>query len=67
MSNHTNHRRSEQKRTEHGSRWEKEDGSAPSVNRARSNWRKLGRRLLRHTGKMRSVFRHVGRTEEHQD
>lgn len=51
MSNHTNHRRGEKYRTEHGPRWENPDPGAgcnsTHVARARKGWKKIVRRWRR--------------------
>lgn len=60
MSNHDNHRRDEKKRTEHNSTWERKDGSAPSVARARRSWKKIGNKQYRRTGTTRGVHRIAG-------
>lgn len=60
MSNHDNNRRGEKKRTEHGSTWERKDGSAPSVAHARKSWKKIGNRQFRRTGTTRGVHRMAG-------
>lgn len=52
MSNHDNHRRDEQKRTEHGPRWEKSNPSGQrGVARGRKRWKDLNTRRERRTGK----------------
>jgi hypothetical protein len=54
MSNHTNHRRGESHRTEHGPSWENPDPGAgcnsTHVARARKGWKRLANRSERRTG-----------------
>jgi hypothetical protein len=51
MSNHTNHRRGETYRSEHGPRWENQDPGAGCnstyVARARKKWKTMKRRVER--------------------
>lgn len=55
MSNHTNARRGDQRRTEHGPRWENPNpgkgSNATHVARARRKWKARARRALRREGK----------------
>ena len=52
MSNHDNARRAEEKRTEHGPRWETRECDAPSVAHARKSWKKIKSRTERRTGQV---------------
>lgn len=51
MSNHTNHRRGERRRSEHGPRWENGDPgkgcNATHVARGRKKWKRILRRKRR--------------------
>lgn len=64
MSNHTNHRKGEQHRTEHGPRWENRNPGAgcnsTHVAKARSDWKKIKNRSLRRTGKISSNYHQCG-------
>jgi hypothetical protein len=51
MSNHDNHRRDEEDRTEHGSRYEGDDNSR-CCSRAHRWWKDFKHRVLRRTGKL---------------
>lgn len=54
MSNHRNHRRGEERRTEHGPSWENPDPgkgcNSTHVARARRKWKKHANRSFRRTG-----------------
>ena len=56
MSNHTNHRRVEHRRTEHGPRWESKDPGAgcnsTHVARSRAKWQRRRNRSLRRNGRV---------------
>jgi len=56
MSNHTNHKRGEQHRTENGPRWENGNPGAgcnsTHVAKARADWKKIKNRSLRRTGRV---------------
>lgn len=56
MSNHNNHRRGEQRRVEHGPRWENPNPGAgcnsTHVARARKKWRRIKARIERRTARM---------------
>lgn len=64
MSNHKNHRRSEDARTEHGPRWENPDPgkgcNSTHVARCRSYWKKLKNRTLRRTGNISPKYHSMG-------
>lgn len=55
MSNRTNHRRGNNRRSEHGPRWEHSDPgkgcNSTHVARARAAWKRLGSRASRRAGK----------------
>lgn len=55
MSNHDNHRRGEQKRAEHGPRWEGRETDRHSA-RARARWKKIKHRTFRRTGAVTQSF-----------
>ena len=63
MSNHTNHRRGETYRSEHGPRWENGDPGAgcnsTHVARARRWWQRFKNRTIRRTGSQSHKF-HMG-------
>ena len=65
MSNHKNHRRGEDARTEHGPTWENPDPgagcNATHVARGRRDWRTLGRRAERRTGRLVPKVMHFSR------
>ena len=66
MSNHTNHRRDETYRSEHGPRWENADPghgcNSTHVARARRKWKRIKNRSIRRNGVQCPNFRmHVGK------
>ena len=66
MSNHTNHRRGEKARTEHGPAWESHNPgkgcNSTHVARSRRKWKRVKNRSIRRTGVQSPKFRmHVGK------
>jgi hypothetical protein len=65
MSNRINHRRGEQRRTEHGPRWESQNPgkgcNATHVARARRAWKRIKARAARRAGKKKIQALVLGR------
>ena len=59
MSNHRNERREEERRTEHGSRWENSENDRNS-SRGRKKWKTIGRRSERRTGERTPKVHTIG-------